>query len=120
MKAGVQYNDYIGTAAADMSDFESNRIWSYLNQKGVYNDKYEFIGVSFYASGDSGGASFSFICKDKEDGTIKDIAFEKDQTIEEFINFFKRFNVVLGLRYQYEELEKIDDSIETLYIDDRD
>ena len=89
-------------------------------KKGVYNDKYEFIGVSFYASGDSGDASFSFICKDKEDGTIKDIAFEKDQTIEEFIKFFKRFNVVLGLRYQYEELEKIDDSIETLYIDDRD
>lgn len=35
MKADVQYNDYIGTAAADMSDFESNRMWSYLNQKGI-------------------------------------------------------------------------------------
>ena len=31
MKAGVQYNDYIGTAAADMSDFESKKVYIMTN-----------------------------------------------------------------------------------------
>lgn len=120
MKADVQYNDYIGTAAADMSDLESNRIWSYLNQKGVYNDKYDFIGVSFYALGDDERASFNFICRDKEDGAVKNFAFEKEQSVDEFLKFFKRFNVVLGQKHQYQKLERVENSIETIYIEDRD
>lgn len=119
MKADVQYNDYIGTAAADMSDFDCNSILSYLKQKDINDDRYEFLGISFYASGDAGGASFDFICRDKEDGTVKNFAFEKEQSVDEFLKFFKRFNVVLGLKHQYEKLEKIENSIETVYIDDR-
>ena len=120
MKADVQYNDYIGTAAADMSDFDCNRILSYLEQKGIKDDRYEFLGISFYASGDAGGASFDFICRDKEDGTVKNIAFEKEQSVDEFLQFFKRFNVVLGLRHQYEKLDEVENPIETIYVDDRD
>lgn len=119
MKADVQYNDYIGTVAADMTDFDCNNMVSYLKEKGISTDRYDFIGISFYASGDSRGASFDFICKDKEDGTVKNIAFEKEQSVDEFLKFFKRFNVVLGLRHQYKDLEKVENSIETIYIDDR-
>ncbi len=35
MKADVKYNDFIGTAVAEMTDF----LCIYLNQKCVYNDK---------------------------------------------------------------------------------
>ena len=118
MKAEVQFNDYIGNAAADMTDFDSLRIQAYMKEKGIDEARYEFIGISFYASGDSERVSFSFICRDKEDGSVKDIGFEKDQTVDEFLRFFKRFNVILGLRHRYEELEKVD-STETIYIDDR-
>lgn len=120
MKADVQYNDFIGTAAADKTDFDPCTIQSYLRQKGINDEKYEFIGISFYASGDTGSASFSFICKDKEDGEYKEIAFEKEQTFEEFITFFKRFNVILGLKHKQKELDRIASSIETIYLDDRD
>ena len=82
--------------------------------------RYEFLGISFYASGDAGGASFDFICRDKEDGTVKNIAFEKEQSVDEFLQFFKRFNVVLGLRHQYEKLDEVENPIETIYVDDRD
>ena len=43
-----------------------------------------------------------------------------EQSVDEFLQFFKRFNVVLGLRHQYEKLDEVENSIETIYVDDRD
>lgn len=119
MKANVQYNDYIGTVAADMTDFDCNNMLSYLKQKGISTDRYDFIGISFYASEDSKSISFDFICRDKVDDMVKNIVFEKEQSVDEFLKFFKRFNVVLGPKHQYEDLGKVEDSIKTIYIDDR-
>lgn len=118
MKASVQYNDYIGTAAADKSDhFYLN---DFLKGKGVDVNRYNCIGASFY-SGDSGFFGCKFICLDTQSNEQKAvaIAFEsKNMSCEEFFSLFKRFNVVLtwakGSDYSQWEL---DDN--TIMIDDR-
>ena len=118
MKASVQYNDLLGTAAADKSDY----VWidSVLIKRGVNTDRYEAIGASFYA-GYSDFFSASIICIDKEKSTdekkhIVSISFENEFTKEHFFDLFKRFEVVITKRFgDYEELE-ID---EEMTFDDR-
>ena len=45
MKASVQYNDYLGTAAADGADWIM--LNEYLKQKGVDTSRYEAVGAEF-------------------------------------------------------------------------
>jgi hypothetical protein len=47
MKASTQYNDFIGTSAADISDHSD--LNEYLSSRGVDIDRYIAIGASFYA-----------------------------------------------------------------------
>jgi hypothetical protein len=87
-KADVSYNDFRGTAAADISD---------------HTDRYKPIGVSFYASyEDSFGVSF--LCRDAERSTdgkdyIVKMSFENDLSKDDFFALFKRFNVVVMLKH---------------------
>ena len=117
MKASTQYNDYVGTAAADMSDY--TKLEDYLKAKGLNTDRYKPIGVELYC-GYSSFIHLTFLCKDTESGnnTIMKFAFEKEITIEEFLNLFKRFNVLLtwakGVDYSNWELDS-----DTQCIDDR-
>ena len=79
MKADTQYNDFVGTAAADMSDHTT--LSQYLTSKGVDIKRYEPFGVNLY-SGEGGFIDVSIICVDKEQSTsssqhIVDIGFEK-------------------------------------------
>lgn len=119
MKAITQYNDYLGTAAADKSDhfFLSD----YLKGRGVDTERYNPIGVEFY-SGDSGYFSYSFICEDTESDepnkAVK-IKFESKDTYEDFFSLFKRFNVIItwakkGHGYADWELDE-----NSIMIDDR-
>ena len=93
MKACVQYNDYLGTAAADISDHINLR--DYLTQKGVDTDRYEPIGAEFYH-----GERFfnaSIICIDSQsetpDKAVK-FGFEKGLTEEEINSFPKGYLLV--------------------------
>ena len=43
MKASVQYNDYLGTAAADFAD--SSSLEDYLKRRGVDTERYWHVGV---------------------------------------------------------------------------
>lgn len=117
MKARVQYNDYLGTAAADKSDLFS--LVDFLKEKGVDVDRYEPIGVDFY-SGYSDHISYTFICKDNQNNENKlvKIGFESKCTYEEFFNLFKRFNAIVtwAKGNDYSDYE-VDDN--TIYIDDR-
>lgn len=116
MKASVQYNDYLGTAAADISDWI--KLDEYLEQKGVDTNHYEAIGAEFF----HGERSFwaSIICIDKESKTPNKavrISFEKGLSEEEFFSLFKRFEVVITKKYgNYQDLEVDGD---TIMIDDR-
>ena len=118
MKASVQYDDFVGTAAADISDHTD--LGRFLESKGVDIERYEAIGASFYF-GENNYFSAAIICIDNEESSEKKkhiikMRFEKKFTYAEFFNLFKRFNVVVSSKYgDYENLD-IDDEI---YFDDR-
>lgn len=118
MKANVQYNDFKGTAAADISDFSN--LNNFLNSQGVDIERYNAIGAYFY-SGYSDFFSASIICVDNERSTeekkyIVKIGFEKELSKDEFFDLFKRFNVIITQRFGGYESKDID---ETFTFDNR-
>lgn len=109
MKATVQYDDFIGTSAADISDHTN--LSEFLNAEiGEEATRFDPIGASFY-SGYSDYFSLSIICIDKSKSTensphIVKISFAKDFTYSEFFNLFKRFNVIITKKHGgYQEYE---------------
>ena len=116
MKAEVQYNDFVGTAAADISDWLS--LGEYLKIKGVDTERYEPIGAEFFNGEGYFGACI--ICKDNQSAELNKavkISFEKGLNKEEFFTLFKRFNVIITEKHgNYQELELDDNPI---IIDDK-
>lgn len=108
MQASVQYNDYRGTVAADMSDYAF--LSDYLRNRGVDVERYEPIGVRFY-SGYSQFVSVNFICIDhqSDDRKVVTLEFEKKLSVPEFLDLFKRLEIILtfakGHDYSDWELE---------------
>ena len=108
MKASVQYNDFRGTVAADMSDYTF--LSDYLKERGVDVERYEPIGVRFY-SGYSEFVSVNFICIDHQSDERKAVTlkFEKQLSATEFLDLFKRLEIILtfakGRDYSDWELE---------------
>lgn len=101
MKADVQYNDYIGTAAADISDHTDLK--AFLQSRKVDTKRFDPIGASFY-HGYNDFFSMSIICTDRDKSTtvnpyIVKIHFESAITHEEFFNLFKRFNVIVTIKH---------------------
>ena len=95
MKANVQYNDFKGTSAADISDHV--KLSDFLKERGVDTERYEAIGSSFYSSYDDFDASI--ICKDNEQSTPENlhlvkISFETGIEMDEYFNLFKRYEVI--------------------------
>lgn len=112
-QADVQYNDFKGTAAADIADFTN--LEEFLKTKGVDVNRYNPVGVDFFSSYDS--CSYGVICKDKEaNNKLVEIRFESKGSYEEFFSLFKRFNVILTNRGAYNDCE-IDSNC--IYVDDR-
>lgn len=117
MKASVQYNDFIGTAAADISDHIF--LSKFLEDRGVDIERYTAIGAEFY-NGEGGYFSASIICKDNQteegENSIVKISFEDEFKPSEFFSLFKRFNVIITQRHGNYETQEIR---ETIYFDDR-
>jgi hypothetical protein len=108
MKATVQYDDFIGTAAADISDhFDLDK---FLDERGVDTERYQAIGAHFY-HGYADSFFASIICLDKEKSTeekpyITNISFEAEFSSETFFNLFKRFSVEITKKHNgYRELD---------------
>lgn len=113
MKASVQYNDFIGTSAADISDHTN--LNEFLASRGVDADRYDAIGASFYA-GYSDFFSASIICIDNEQSTadkkhIVKIGFEAEFDKDEFFDLFKHFDVVISKKYDGYQDQEIDEEI---------
>lgn len=118
MKANAQYNDFIGTSAADISD--DYDLTKFLTARGVDTDRYQAIGAEFY-SGYAQHFTASIICLDTEQSTtdkkhIVELSFEVEVTRDEFFNLFKRFNVIITNKYGGYPDQDIDEQIT---IDDR-
>lgn len=90
--ASVQYNDFKGTSAADISDHTNLK--EFLKSKGVNTDRFNPIGAAFY-KGYSDFSSASFICEDIESSKLIRLHIH-EVTQEEFFNLFKRLDVVFA------------------------
>jgi hypothetical protein len=118
MKAQVQYDDFVGTAAADISDYSD--LQKLLVSRKVDVTRYEAVGASFY-SGYNHNFIASIICLDRLNSTVDqphlvDISFEVDFARDEFFNLFKRFKVIITNKAR--ALEDFDIS-EEITLDDR-
>jgi len=119
MKADVQYNDFVGTAAADISDHTTLK--ALIIKRGLDAKRFEPIGATFY----HGYAKFfngAILCIDNEKSTpekkhIVNISFEAEFTQEQFFDLFKRFSVHIHKKFNGYENMQID---EELVVDDRD
>ncbi|MVN79256.1 hypothetical protein GO988_23230 [Hymenobacter sp. HMF4947] len=116
MKAHVSYNDFIGTAAADISDHVN--LVQFLQGRGVDTARYEAIGAHFYA----GYADFftaSILCLDKEKSTAEkpytvSMSFENELSKDEFFDLFKRLSVVILAKHDHhgqQDREHVDEEI---------
>lgn len=97
MKANVQYNDYVGSSAADISDNKTLNM--FLESRGVCTDRYDAIGTKFYTCYNDFFYA-TIICKYKKLSTkhkkyIVSINFENEIKKNEFFDLFKRLNVIL-------------------------
>jgi len=105
MKADVQYNDFTGTAAADISDFLGGKYGDNLDSYAKYfkidQERFKIIGISIY-----GTENFyiSFICVDNERSTPQkdyivkmSIEIEEKKDILDFL--FKRLHIVLHSKF---------------------
>lgn len=96
MKADVQYNDFLGTAAADISDYTT--LEKYLNEIKVDTNRYYPIGAKFYTSYGDNFCNVEILCQDREKNNSLSALTIEDMSIQEFSMLFKRFEVVLHLK----------------------
>lgn len=105
MKADVQYNDFVGTAAADISDFLGSKFGDDLDSFRKYfkidETRFKVIGISIYGTD---CFYISFLCVDKQKSTeVKEhivkmsIDIKKEKEILDFL--FKRLHIVLHSKF---------------------
>ena len=111
--AGVQYNDWKGTAAADSVD--KGGLTEFLLAKDLITQADFVVGVEIWVGENHGGKSVQpsvtvFVLEGRRGAEsaaewIRDNADPLDLkhiplelTFEEFFGFFKRYNVVIGRR----------------------
>ncbi|MBK8444902.1 MAG: hypothetical protein IPL35_16500 [Sphingobacteriales bacterium] len=105
MKADVSYNDFVGTAAADISDFLGSKYGDNLESFGKYFkldlNRFKVIGLSIYGTENH---YISLLCVDNKKSTdekehITSISIDiKDD--KDFLSFlFERLRIVLYSRF---------------------
>ncbi|MGC9292697.1 MAG: hypothetical protein ACP5EP_08215 [Acidobacteriaceae bacterium] len=103
-KASVQYGDWEGTAAADGAHPTS--VEEYLGNKGLINPNEFLVAASLYVQEKSTYVRVFVFEHGKEFESVKDTLIatsgpilvrevEIELTLEEFVDLFKRFSVVL-------------------------
>ncbi len=106
MKASVQYGDFKGTSAADISDHEN--LEAVLGRLGVDTARYKPVGVRFY-SGYKDFFSGSIIALDQNQSSDKEpylIEINLQFSRDDFFDMFKRLDVVLLSRFtEYDDAE---------------
>lgn len=114
-EASVQYNDFKGTSAADISDFAS--LNDFATHCGIDISKFVPRGISLFCSYDH-FVSLSIICEavEKENKLIS-IGLPK-MPISEILNQFKRLHIMLFERF-YQPSDEIEEvSIEEISNDE--
>lgn len=109
MKASVQYNDLLGTSAADVSDFYQSSLQNYLVQTYDQYDRQRYVceGCSIWISGQQEipSGNIEFVCYDKVEGKYVKFCPKADLSINDIFSLFKRFEVVLGNKIEDIEVD---------------
>ncbi|MGA8882310.1 MAG: hypothetical protein WB445_01605 [Acinetobacter sp.] len=113
-KAGVQYDDYKGSVAAD--DADTSTLKSALRKEFNLKDSEVIIGISAYASYFGRTTDIEninikiYVSQDENlnhklqnNEKIKAKKFEKDLSINSFFKLFKRFELTLSSKGELEE-----------------
>ncbi|MGV0924118.1 hypothetical protein [Empedobacter tilapiae] len=133
MKADVQYNDFIGTAAADISDYLGTKfgddIESFGKFFGIDSIRFRVLGISIYGVDSE---YISLYCIDNErskDGkdfiTKMSVPIEEEDKNDIIEIMFKRLHIVLHSKFDdkfknldYHEESRFEDYHETSYEND--
>lgn len=112
MKASVQYNDLVGSAAVDVSDFWQSSLQNYLvkSYEQYDGDRYDCKGCTIWISGqlEKPEGNIAFVCFDKVEDKYVKFCPEADMSLNDIFSLFKRFEVVVG------------DNIEGIEVDNED
>ena len=110
-KAGVQYGDFEGSAAADRAD--KNDLGDYLRSNGLMQDGEFLVAVELWVGESHGGKvaqpSISALVVDAPDydGAVRDVLntdpvpvrkIDLPISLDQFLSLFKRFAVTLTIR----------------------
>lgn len=111
MKASVQYNDLLGSSAADLSDYYQSSLQNYLVETYSQYDESRYIckGCTIWVSGQqvTPQGNIEFVCYDKIEDKYVKFCPEADLSLNDIFSLFKRFEVVLGNKI--EDIEVNDD-----------
>ncbi len=118
MKADVQYNDFIGTAAADISDYLGSNFGDRLKSFGKFfkidEERFTVIGISIFGTD---RFFISLLCVDKDRTTsqkehIVSIHIDVEDEREILDILFKRLHIVLHSKFdrKYKDMD-YDESI---------
>lgn len=114
MRAKVQYNDYVGTAAADVADAFVNSMDEYLALRSKQFDKtkYHCIGCELRPYG-MDKLDVEFYCRDLQTRQIVTMRLNSDFNLTDILVMFKQFAVLIG-----EHIEDVETpQSETIYLD---
>lgn len=97
MIASVQYNDVIGTAAADIADRYFNSLQKFLmdSYSSYDGNRYSCRGCTAYI-GERNGVFVSFVCLDKDTNEFVKFTTHEPWSPDQFFDIFKRFEIVIG------------------------
>ena len=113
LRAGVQYDDYVGTAAADRADDAT--LWGLFEKKGYvsHDNKDTLVAIEFWSGENHGGKAHEATAtitvanlqgyetlddfmKDPKHPPLRSISI--DMSNDEFFGYFKRFKVALAYK----------------------
>jgi hypothetical protein len=117
MKASVQYDDFRGTSAADISDQES--LSAAAKRLGIDTSRYRPVGVEFYSRyhDEFGGFILALDQDQSSEGRPHVVEIKLGVTRADFFSMFKRINVILVSASEYLGEAEI---METVYLNDGD
>jgi len=110
-EASVQYNDFKGTAAADISDFSN--LNQFAETYGINPKNYVPQGISLYCGYDN-FVHVSLLCEDIENSNKLISISLPEMSISEFLKQFKRLHIMLFKNFYNPEKEIEEYNIEEL------
>lgn len=112
MEASAQYNDLLGTVAADVSDFYQTSLQNYLvrSYEKYDGDRYECKGCTIWISGQQlhPQGNISFVCFDNVERKYVKFCPEADFSLDDIFSLFKRFEVVMDNHIEDIEVDNDD------------